>query len=334
MSSRKPKRQTNRQPPQPNYDSDSDYPNYLASQPAEHMHHPTRTNEELNLSVLRRHDPSINTILSLAPYAVVYIFNPGTRQWEKSGVEGTMFVCQLAQGSLGEERYSLFVLNRRGLDNFDVPLTDGENVEITDEYVILKSDSHPELDTGGIVNTTLSPAATAAAAVTSNGNHNHNSNSNSNNNNNNKSSKDIRIYGLWIYSEPPPNSTAEIRSLNAQVIRECAVHAGQSLKHAREAQEAARQNGLHLAAAAAASKADPVDEAQSSVPMGRQISLKDLFGQQRAQDDEWSVKAHSLAPEMQRPGMQNPSMPGPGPRQDVLGDLFRRADLAYGQGYS
>lgn len=232
-----------------------------------------------------------------------------------------MFVCQLSQGSLGEERYSLFVLNRRGLDNFDIPLTDGENVELTEEYVILKSDSNPELDTGGIVNTTIS-------------------NSGANNGPNNgggaagkPGKRDVRIYGLWIYSEPPPNSTAETRAINASIIRECAVHAGHSLKHAREQQEAARQNGLHLAAAAAATTTVPVDEVQSTVPMGRQISLKDLFGQQRAQDDEWSVKAHTLAPgEMQ----QFPNAPyTPQPRQDVLGDLFRRAGLAYqGPGYS
>ena len=276
---------------------------------------PLRSNEELNLSVLRRHNPSINTILSLAPYAVVYIFSPATRQWEKSGVEGTMFVCQLVQGPLGEERYSIFVLNRRGLDNFDIPLTDGENVELTEEYVILKTDSNPELDTGGIINTTITP----------------NTNGNNGTTRSVKGKNgDVRIYGLWIYSEPPPNSTAETRTINAQVIHECAVHAGQSLKLARERQEAARQNGLHLAAAATASTAAPVDEVQSSVPMGRQISLKDLFGQQRAQDDGWSVRAHSLAPMAPPPPMQ--------PSQDVLGDLFRRAGLAYqggqvGQGY-
>lgn len=338
MTSRKPKRQNNNHRPQipahPSaYDSDNAAA-YLADmheaepqQTDDRPHQPLRTNEELNLSVLRRHDPSINTILSHAPYAVVYVFSPATQQWEKSGVEGTLFVCQRAQGSLGEERYSIFVLNRRGLGNFNIPLTDGENVELTEEYVILKSDSNQELDTGGIVITTLA----------SNGNTNADADASCNNNNGSSTRRsgknaDIRIYGLWIYSEPPPNSTAETRTINAQVIRECAVHAGQSLKHARERQEAARQNGLHVAAAATASTADPVHEVQPSVDMGRQISLKDLFGHQRAQDDEWSVKAHNLAPgEMQQP----PERFGPpAPRQDVLGDLFRRAGLAYqgGQG--
>ncbi|RAK74265.1 Dcp1 family protein [Aspergillus fijiensis CBS 313.89] len=295
---------------------------------------PLRTNEDLNLSVLRRHNPTITSILSLAQYAVVYIFSPSTRQWEKSGVEGTLFVCQRSQGELGEERYSVFVLNRRGLNNFDLPLTDGDNVEITEEYIILKSDLAPEVVENASIPGMVPPAnstAAAAAAAKPSGNSGGNGG-------------DIRIYGLWIYSEPPPNSTAETRSINAQMIRECAVHAGESLKLARERVEATRQNGMHVAAATAAVAATtgaPLEEVSTSVAMGRQVSLKDLFGQQRAQDDGWSVRAHQIAPADWQHAPPPPSQPGPGPgpgsgsgavpalQQDVLGDLFRRAGLAY-----
>ncbi|EAW12837.1 Dcp1 family protein [Aspergillus clavatus NRRL 1] len=309
-------RNNNQQYTQPS-DYESDYPNYFSDtqqqidqQEAPAPPPPLRSNEELNLSVLRRHNPSVNSILSLAPYAVVYLFNPTSRQWEKTGVEGSLFVCQLVQGSLGEERYSVFVLNRRGLNNFDILLTDGDNVELTEEYVIIKSDYDMGVELGM--------------------NNNNSSNSNTSNTNQmtNKAANtaDVRIYGLWIYSEPPPNSTAETRTINAQVIRECAVHAGHSLKLARERVEAMRQNGLHVAAAAAEAAAD---EMHSSVPMGRQISLKDLFGQQRAQDDGWSVHAHNLDfPQWQHAPTERPPAEAQ-PRQDVLGDLFRRAGLAY-----
>lgn len=327
MSSRKPRRNNNNNNNNnhfTDYESDAAYFSDMQQQPAP----PLRSNEELNLAVLRRHNPSITSILSLAPYSVVYIFSPTTRQWEKNGVEGTLFVCQLTQGSLGEERYSAFVLNRRGLQNFDLPLTDGENVELTEEYVILKADEATDSGTNGI----------ADPQARQNGNN----------------ANGVRIYGLWIYSEPPPNSTAETRTINAQMIRECAVHAGQSMKLARERLEAMRQNGMHLAAAAAGTQTAPLEEVQASVPMGRQISLKDLFGQQRAQDDGWTVRAHHAGPmeQQQQPHPQpqirpemfqqqsqqyhpNPLAPHP-PQPDVLGDLFRRAGLAYqgnGQGH-
>jgi hypothetical protein len=258
------------------------------------------TNEELNISVLRRHNPAVTSILSLAPYVVVYTFNPATTQWEKNGIEGTMFICQLTQGSLGEERYSVFVLNRRGLNNFDILLTDGENVQITDEFVILKSEKEEH----------------------------------------EKEEKADEIIGLWIFSEPPPNSTAETRKINAEVIKECATHAGKSLELAKESLAAAQQQQHHH---------------QQSVPMGRQISLKELFGQQRAQDDafgqpylgtDMSAEAAMMngagAGGMNwshNPAVQAPVVPSPGqlpsaaaqamnqPGPNVLTDLFRRAGL-------
>jgi hypothetical protein len=310
MTSRKPRRQNNHNPVNlTDYESDAPYYSDMQQQPAP----PLRSNEELNLSVIRRHKPSVTSILSLAPYAVVYIFSPTTKQWEKNGVEGTLFVCQETQGDLGQERYTAFVLNRRGLNNFDLPLTDGENVEITEEYVILKAEeSEGEAGQNGIADP-LHPQNVP---------------------NNQTGTNNVRIYGLWIYSEPPPNSTAESRTINAQMIRECATHAGESMKLARGRLEAMRQNSLHVAAVAASSQTAPMEEIQASVPMGRQISLKDLFGQQRAQDDAWSVRAHHLGPEQQPnyqhmvPHQMPAPTPPPQPQSDVLGDLFRRAGLA------
>ncbi|KAJ5596977.1 Dcp1-like decapping [Penicillium hetheringtonii] len=283
---------------------------------------PLRSNEEINLSP---HTPSS------------HIFSPTTRQWEKNGVEGTLFVCEQMQGSMGEDRYTAFVLNRRGLNNFDLPLTDSDNVEVTEEYVILKADEGTEDEPGE--NGIADPVNPQHGRQ------------------NGSSPADVRIYGLWIYSEPPPNSTSEARTINAQMIRDCAARAGDSLKRAQANLQAMRQAGLHVAAAAAETQAPPLEEVQASVPMGRQISLKDLFGQQRAQDDGWSVRAHHMGPgelqqsqnqpdmmqqshhyqqQYQMPPPQQQPPPPPQPQGDVLGDLFRRAGLAYqgnGQGY-
>lgn len=230
---------------------------------------PQRTNEELNLAVLRRHNPAVTSILSLAQYAVVYFFNATTQLWEKIGIEGTLFVCLLTQGELGEERYNAFVLNRRGMENFEVRLSDGDDIEITDEYVILKVDEQAG-DT---------PAGNS-------GGNNNSSNNNGNGARRGGQTNKPTIYGLWIFSEPAPSSTADARSLNARVIKECAVHGGESKKLAQQRLAAEQsQNASHNYSHA--------DAAQGGVPMGRQISLKELFGQQRAQDDEWSVKVHS-----------------------------------------
>ncbi|KAH6995078.1 hypothetical protein EDB80DRAFT_728571 [Ilyonectria destructans] len=102
---------------------------------------PPRTNTALNLSVLQRYLPSIHTILSIAANAVIYTFGSESGSWDKSGVEGTMFVC--AQSPLPEDpnhrpRACVFVLNRRGLDNVIVDLARVTHVEISGELVIMR----------------------------------------------------------------------------------------------------------------------------------------------------------------------------------------------------
>ncbi|KAI5303542.1 hypothetical protein KEM56_007442 [Ascosphaera pollenicola] len=203
---------------------------------------PDRSNEELNIKVVQRYNPEVYRIMSLAPYAVVYNFNTSAASWEKSGIEGTMFVCELVPGSLGEERYTVFVLNRRGMNNFECQLIDGSDVELTPEYIILKIEERG--DEGA-------------------------------------SESDPSIVGLWIYTEAFPNSTSDARALNAQIIKECASHAGDTLKLAKERLASERK------------KAQQPGDLHSP---GRTISLHEMFGQQRQQDDAWTVRAHDTSP--------------------------------------
>lgn len=114
-------------------DYESDAHNYNHA----HVPPPTRTNTDLNLSVLRRYKPSIRTILSIAANAVVYIFTPSTQTWEKSGIEGTMFVCE-EEPVGGSESYCVVVLNRRGLENLILELWRMQDVERMDDLLILR----------------------------------------------------------------------------------------------------------------------------------------------------------------------------------------------------
>ena len=122
------------QPAQSDYDTDT--ANVTDALPPSMAPPPARTNTELNLLVLKRYVPSIERIISIAPFAVVYLFSPETQQWEKSGVEGTLFVCQLSGGDY--PRYNVVILNRKSMENFITELVSGEDIEITEEYVILQ----------------------------------------------------------------------------------------------------------------------------------------------------------------------------------------------------
>lgn len=128
----------------------SDYESDAAAMQSNHDYAPpppTRTNTELNISVLQRYLPSVRGILSVAANAVIYTFDSAAERWDKSGVEGTMFVC--TQGPLPEDpqqrpRACVFVLSRRSLDNVVVDLAKVSHVEIMGELVILRVDGEAD----------------------------------------------------------------------------------------------------------------------------------------------------------------------------------------------
>ncbi|KAI1746623.1 PH domain-like protein [Xylaria castorea] len=113
-----------------------------------------RTNTELNLGVLRRYLPSITSILSIAANAVVYTFEPPS-QWKRTNTEGTMFICsqRKAPGEAGETG-CLFILNRKGLQNFVLDLDTVGDFELAGDLLIFKLDyaaNEVHLDSGEAV---------------------------------------------------------------------------------------------------------------------------------------------------------------------------------------
>lgn len=122
-------------------DYESDTPQYMASNTAaQSAALAGRTNPELNLSVLRRYLPSITMVLSIAANAVVYTFHSGS-QWKRTTMEGTMFICSQRKtpGEAGETG-CLFILNRKGLQNFVLDLDNAVNFELAGGLLIFKLD--------------------------------------------------------------------------------------------------------------------------------------------------------------------------------------------------
>ncbi|KAL2053330.1 hypothetical protein ABVK25_006324 [Lepraria finkii] len=87
-------------------------------------------------SNVRRHLPTTHSIIRIAPFAVTYLFSPERKGWEKSGVEGSLFIVRT--DGRGGEGYAVVVLNRRGLENFILRLEKADQVEVTEEYIILQ----------------------------------------------------------------------------------------------------------------------------------------------------------------------------------------------------
>ena len=122
------------------------------------------------------------------------------------------------------------------MDNFSTALLSPEDVDVTDEYVILRVEGE---DGAGPL-----------------------------------------IYGLWIFSEPPPSSTANARTITAHIIVECATRALASRKRVMEVEVEGQEEDEEEDHGHVEELGDELQEA-GGVPMGRTLSLRELFGQQR-----------------------------------------------------
>lgn len=270
-------------------DYDSENAGYLSEHPMKPPP-PRRTVEEMNLSVIQRHHPDVTHILTVAPYAVIYEFETIPEPtWEKKDIEGSLFICQLAPGAYGEDRFCAIVLNRRGLKSFTAPLIEVENggVEVNDPYVIITF-----IDEGK-----------------------------------------QKIYGVFIFSEGPGSSTEDTRTINGNLMVTLANAAGISRKaaeaSAREAQ--ARHTNGHVQQA----ERELQESNVAGEPMSQQISLQQLFGQQRQHDAGHSGRTHHYdgsttqgqqpQPSHYTQSMDLPQPPSQQQQSNALLDLFKSA---------
>jgi hypothetical protein len=111
----------------------------------------TRTRDQINEDVIKKYVPSLNNIIAVGPNAVIYTFAPDFGNWDKANIEGSMFICQLTPSPVtGGTRHCIIVLNRKGVENLIIESSEIEDVEIKDEILILRFQSHGEIKTMGV----------------------------------------------------------------------------------------------------------------------------------------------------------------------------------------
>ncbi|KAI1375085.1 PH domain-like protein [Hypoxylon crocopeplum] len=227
-------------------DYESDTARYMASHPPPPPASlAARTNTELNLKVLRRYRPGITSILSIAANAVVYIFES---KWEKSNLEGTLFIC--AQGSnspfsspssspeergAGADNGCLFILNRKGLQNLVLDLREVSDFELANTLLIFNLDEE-----------TSTPIPVEAGEPVR-----------------------PKVLGMWMYAEDDQD-----RLTNESLIREL-------WSKARAATLLETETDEESSAEPSTSTSSPGEDvgiAPTIQGTGRQVSLNELFG--------------------------------------------------------
>jgi hypothetical protein len=225
------------------YESDAVY--YMEHREAPPSKPPTRDNNELCLSVLRRYQPTIRSLLAVASNAVVYSFLESAGAWEKYGVEGTLFVCDqdpISAPGTGQvlPRVCVFVLNRRSMENLVVDLLRVSDCEMTGELLVFRLDGSDAADSTG-----------GEDAGTGTG--------------------EKKVFGIWIHEDE-----SNPRSVYTGLIMNAWQQARQALEsYLQSAPEdsVAGNNGVSLSEAAGdATESD-------ALAAGRRISMTDLFGQ-------------------------------------------------------
>lgn len=101
--------------------------------------------KEANLRLLQRSmDRSISNILGSATHVVLYKFQQDSQSWEKSDVEGSMFMAIRPSG------YLLAILNRNSPENYPIELTKDFQLQHSDPYLIFRQQTNGETIIRGI----------------------------------------------------------------------------------------------------------------------------------------------------------------------------------------
>ncbi|KAK3326119.1 hypothetical protein B0H66DRAFT_472345 [Apodospora peruviana] len=178
-------------------DYESDAVQYMENREITRDSLPKRDNDDINFSVLSRYLPGLRAILSKAAIATVYVFSEESQEWEKCGIEGTMWVCEqepiVTASGQALPQLSVFVLNRRSLENLAMDLVRVSDCEMVEEILMFRMEEDDEAATDA-----------AEAARTQRGESSEDAGSN----------KKKKVIGIWIHPDE-----AHTREVNTNIIR-------------------------------------------------------------------------------------------------------------------
>ncbi|XP_066523152.1 mRNA-decapping enzyme 1B [Hoplias malabaricus] len=90
---------------------------------------------DISLAALRRQDPYINNIMDVASQVALYIFNNETNEWEKTDIEGTLFVYT----RLASPKHGFTIMNRLSMDNLTEPITKDLDFQLQDPFLLYRN---------------------------------------------------------------------------------------------------------------------------------------------------------------------------------------------------
>nr|XP_046152817.1 mRNA-decapping enzyme 1B-like isoform X2 [Oncorhynchus gorbuscha] len=90
---------------------------------------------DISLAALQRQDPYIDNIVDVASQVALYTFNNRSNEWEKTDVEGTLFVYT----RLASPRHGFTIMNRLSMENLTEPITKDLDFQLQDPFLLYRN---------------------------------------------------------------------------------------------------------------------------------------------------------------------------------------------------
>ncbi|XP_034934635.1 mRNA-decapping enzyme 1A [Chelonus insularis] len=90
---------------------------------------------KMNMAALKRVDPYIKDILETATHVALYTFNAENNEWEKTDIEGALFVYSRN----GEPYNNILIMNRLNTNNLMEPVTQKLDLELQEPFLLYRN---------------------------------------------------------------------------------------------------------------------------------------------------------------------------------------------------
>ncbi|KAG9470973.1 mRNA-decapping enzyme 1B isoform X2 [Eleutherodactylus coqui] len=90
---------------------------------------------DISLAALRRQDPYIQSIVDVASQVALYTFSHKANEWEKTEVEGTLFVYTRS----ASPKHGFTIMNRLSMENRTEPITKDLEFQLQDPFLLYRN---------------------------------------------------------------------------------------------------------------------------------------------------------------------------------------------------
>ncbi|XP_048873771.1 mRNA-decapping enzyme 1A isoform X1 [Brienomyrus brachyistius] len=95
----------------------------------------SKAGHHMSLAALQQHDPYINKIVDVTGQVALYTFNSKTNEWEKTDIEGTLFVYTRSASPY----HGFTIMNRLSMENLVEPINKDLEFQLQDPFLLYRN---------------------------------------------------------------------------------------------------------------------------------------------------------------------------------------------------